>query len=112
MKMATEAKRQKVSDDNEDLQSLKDFKVSKVLSEDSDTKKILLQGNIDGDSENSAVLILEKMPFKTESVQEILSKSSLKTEFKNDIYMNLNIPLLCQIRHTSFIIVGIFQLLC
>ena len=87
MKMATEAKRQKVSDDKEDLQSLKDFKVSKVLSEDSDTKKILLQGNIDGDSENSAVLILEKMPFKTESVQEILSKSSLKTEFKNDIYM-------------------------
>ena len=84
--MASEAKRQKVSDVN-DLKTFKDFKVSKVLAEDSDSKKIILEGKLNGDDENFAVLILEKMPFKTETMQEMLEKSSLKTEFKNDIYM-------------------------
>ena len=41
--MASEAKRQKVSDVN-DLKTFKDFKVSKVLAEDSDSKKITLEG--------------------------------------------------------------------
>ena len=78
--MASEAKRQKVSDVN-DLKTFKDFKVSKVLAEDSDSKKITLEGKLNGDDENSAVLILEKMPFKTETMQEMLEKSTLKTEF-------------------------------
>ena len=84
--MASEAKRQKVSDVN-DLKTFKDFKVSKILAEDSETKKITLEGKLNGDDENSAVLILEKMPFKTETMHEMLEKSTLKTEFKNDIYM-------------------------
>ena len=78
--MATEAKRQKVSEED-DMQSFKDFKVSKVLLEDSDAKKILLQGKLNGDNENPAVLILEKMPFKIENMQEMLSKSTLKTGY-------------------------------
>ena len=47
---------------------------------------MILEGQLANDKENSAVLILEKMPFDKEKSQELLRKSSLKTEFKNDIY--------------------------
>ncbi len=81
--MASEAKKCRLSDE---LDSLRGFKISKVLDENADAKKIFIEGKLGGDDENTAVLILEKMPFNPESLQDILQQSTLKIEFKNDIY--------------------------
>lgn len=80
--MASDAKKAKM----DQLDSLKDFQIVQVLDENSDAKKIVIEGRMKGDQDNPAVLILEKMPFNPDCVQNILLNSSLKTEFKNDIY--------------------------
>ena len=83
--MASEAKKKRLSEP-EELTSLKSFKVVEVLDEYADEKKITLKGQMSDDDSNIAVLILEKMPFNPAKVGDILEKSSLKTEFRNDIY--------------------------
>ena len=84
-RMATEAKRPKL--DIEDLKTLNDFQVKKVLNEFPDSKKIFLEGRMAGDkAENPAILTLEKTPFNPLKIDEILKNSQLKLEFKNDIY--------------------------
>ena len=84
-RMASEAKRPKL--DIEELKTLNDFQVKKVLNEFPDSKKIFLEGRMAGDkAENPAILTLEKTPFNPLKIDEILKNSQLKLEFKNDIY--------------------------
>ena len=72
--------------EEEHLSSLKSFKIRQTLDEYPDTKRLIVEGRLGQDEENPAVLILEKMPFNKDKAQELLQTSSLKTEFKNDIY--------------------------
>ena len=83
-RMATEAKRPKLA--VEELSDLKDFHIKRILNEFSDTKKIFLEGRMLGDEESIAILILEKMPFNSLKVKDLLANSTLKLQFKNDIY--------------------------
>ena len=70
-----------------DQDDLKDFKLTKVLNDLSDTKKIFLQGTFGDDNDQVAIVILEKLPFNLEAVEKLLrASSSLRTVFKNDIY--------------------------
>ena len=62
------------------------FSVHKILREDSRHKSITLQGKF-RDSEDDAVLLLEKRPFDKESVNKLLSTvRRTKETLKNDIY--------------------------
>ena len=69
-----------------DLEDLKDFKLRRILDEHSDSKKIFLEGRLGSDEEHAAVVILEKMPFNPDRMQDLLQGSSLRTEFRNNIY--------------------------
>ena len=66
--MATEAKRPKL--DIEELKTLNDFQVKKVLNEFPDSKKIFLEGRMAGDkAKNPAILVIDQdttgVPFFT-----------------------------------------------
>jgi m7GpppX diphosphatase len=69
-----------------ELSDLKDFQVHRVLSENSERKTICVEGRLGDDLENPAIVFLEKMPFIADKVSELLQSSTLRTEFKNDIY--------------------------
>ncbi|XP_075999518.1 m7GpppX diphosphatase-like [Genypterus blacodes] len=59
------------------------FQLTKVLCDSAREKNIVIHGKI-GDEE--AVVILEKTPFRENTVVEMLTGSRLKLEMKNDIY--------------------------
>ncbi|KAM9741687.1 m7GpppX diphosphatase [Menidia menidia] len=59
------------------------FKTSSVLSDSAREKIMFIHGKI---ADQDAVVILEKTPFREETLTELLSDSTLKLEMKNDIY--------------------------
>ncbi|KAM4555227.1 m7GpppX diphosphatase [Odontesthes bonariensis] len=59
------------------------FKTSSVLSDSAREKIMFIHGEI---ADQDAVVILEKTPFREETLTELLRGSSLKLEMKNDIY--------------------------
>ena len=73
-----------------DLTNFKGFKVKNVLREDADRKLIAVEGTFEdreGDDGSTAVVILEKTPFSSEKMPQILSSSSqMNQQFRNDIY--------------------------
>lgn len=85
--MASEAKKARVDEEeDEERKDFHNFRVVKVLNESSKNKFIAVEGRLGSDDETPAVLMLEKMPFNPEKMQDLLLSSSLRTEFKNDIY--------------------------
>lgn len=68
------------------LESFKSFEFGKVLNETPDKKLMFLQGKFAG-SEDDAVVILEKTPFKADTIASILTKdTNLLSTLHNDIY--------------------------
>ncbi|XP_049774512.1 m7GpppX diphosphatase [Schistocerca cancellata] len=66
--------------------SFGDFKLSRVINENSQRKSVCVEGTFAG-KEGIAVVLLEKRPFNEQSINGILSShSSLKQEFINDVY--------------------------
>lgn len=60
--------------------------MEKILSENSQTKTLFVQGTFDG-SESKAVVLLEKTAFRTNELPVLMSKETkLKASLKNDIY--------------------------
>ncbi|XP_064483450.1 m7GpppX diphosphatase-like [Ornithodoros turicata] len=86
----TELSRKKLKSHNEDthvpLSHFETFIPKRVLSEDSRTKLISVEGTFKG-SEGTAVVVIEKKPFNKESYQDIFnSGTTLEETFHNDIY--------------------------
>ena len=77
---------EKGSSSSSALTHLKDFQIKQVLDDYPDTKRLILEGRLAKDSLNPAIVILEKMPFNADKVTDLLQSTSLKTEFRNDIY--------------------------
>ena len=79
--MASDAKKIKL--DIEQLTDFGSFRVKRILNEFTDSKKIFLEGKIGKDDDSIAVLILEKPPFNSLAIQNLLKSTSLKLQFKN-----------------------------
>ncbi len=76
----------KAKSTGDEIKDFKNFKISRVLSENSDRKTMCVEGRFNDDQANSAVIVLEKMPFEESKLSNLLQSSSLRTEFRNDIY--------------------------
>ncbi|XP_041845249.1 m7GpppX diphosphatase [Melanotaenia boesemani] len=77
---------EKGREDGKESQSeniLAGFKTSKVLSDSAREKIMFIHGKID---DQDAVVVLEKTPFREETLTDLFSSSSLRLEMKNDIY--------------------------
>ncbi|KAK6173523.1 hypothetical protein SNE40_016956 [Patella caerulea] len=81
---ASQTKRMKYSD-GEGSRVLKDFSVTKILKEDSKVKLMAIHGKFEG-ANDDAVLLLEKLPFASKTVNAMLTGSNLHETLKNDIY--------------------------
>jgi hypothetical protein len=69
-----------------DLKSLSDFKVDKVLSESSQRKTITLQGSFEG-HEGIGIVLLERKSFVPEKINNFFcAEATVQKEFSNDIY--------------------------
>ena len=79
--MASDAKKIKL--DIEQLTDFGSFRVKRILNEFTDSKKMFLEGRIGKDDDSIAVLILEKPPFNSLAIQDLLKSTSLKLQFKN-----------------------------
>lgn len=70
------------------LTTFKDFEVVRLLNNDEEHKSVVVECQIKG-KEGVAVAHLQKLPFNTEKLGDILSSgTTLKTLFQNDIYYN------------------------
>ena len=68
------------------LNNLKDVSFERILCEDTDKKIVFVEGRVK-DSDDPAVLIIEKLPWKQNDIQGLLSKdTSASQQFNNDIY--------------------------
>lgn len=71
---------------DQNLNDLSNFQITRVLSDNSQKKLISLEGVFKG-IDGKAILVLEKNPFKKETLESLLkSESSINKEFANDIY--------------------------
>lgn len=82
------------SDDNSvhtEIQDLSNFKIEKIISNNTKGKTVCLQGSFDS-HEGSGLVILEKTAFEEENLKQdsdyFSKESSLKKIFHNDIYGN------------------------
>ncbi|XP_050736336.1 m7GpppX diphosphatase-like [Eriocheir sinensis] len=70
------------------LTSFQDFQIVRILSHDEQHKSVVVKCCIKG-REGDAVVQLQKLPFNTDKLEDILSSgTSLRTLFQNDIYYN------------------------
>lgn len=70
---------------------LEDFEVCRVLNEISRQKTIFIEGKFKN-SDDKAVVVLEKKPFSEEIVKGMLSsKSSVALQIQNDVYNTLDL---------------------
>ena len=88
--MASDTKRMKGNDDDAangtSLADFGPFEMSRVLSESSDTKSVVVEGKLTTDGER-AIVILEKTPFSKDSLDKVLSADAqLEPQFINDVY--------------------------
>ncbi|KAK4872364.1 hypothetical protein RN001_014393 [Aquatica leii] len=91
------AKKPKLEEENatngvhESLSNLSDFKIGKILHNNTNRKAICLQGTFT-ESDGTAIIMLEKTSFAddnfTENSDYFTEKSTLKKVFHNDIYGN------------------------
>ena len=66
------------------LQSLENISFERILMEDTDKKIVFVEGRVKN-SDDPAVLIIEKLPWKQEDIQGLLSKNtSASQQFNND----------------------------
>lgn len=82
------AKKAKVADDRtyQHLSSFQDFVPRRVLSEDSRTKFMSVEGTF-GASAETAVVVIEKTPFSKDTYQSVFTGGTkLEETFHNDIY--------------------------
>nr|AAP47149.1 histidine triad protein member 5 [Danio rerio] len=85
------AKRPKIYAENEkrnaDEQStdnpVVDFQLTRILRDNPREKSIFIHGKV---KDQDAVVILEKSPFRQDSLPELLKTSQLKLEMQNDVY--------------------------
>jgi len=76
----------KVASIHDSLSNLGSFTFKRILSESTERKTVFVEASVN-DSDDPAILIMEKLPFAEASVKGILSdKSSVGQEFSNDIY--------------------------
>ena len=69
-----------------DLQNLDKITFTRILNEDTDKKITFVEAKVEN-SEDPAVLIIEKLPWTEEDVRGVLSKeTSAVQQFNNDIY--------------------------
>ncbi|XP_023221796.1 m7GpppX diphosphatase-like [Centruroides sculpturatus] len=83
-------KKRKIEDSKDSvhdtIENLENFRLKRILSEDTSNKIIFLEGSFAGD-DRSAVLILEKTSFVKDKLSGWLSgETSLQKVFANDIY--------------------------
>ena len=82
------SKKAKVEDVESDLKSLKEFKLRQVLNEKPERRTIFLEGEFQ-DKPGTAILILEKTPFISTDVENVISTSVISEKlFHNSIYGN------------------------
>ncbi|GIY24513.1 hypothetical protein CDAR_619281 [Caerostris darwini] len=75
----------------ESFGSLKNFKVLRILKENSATKSIVVEGRFTGDV-RPAIIVVEKMPFDTRDLPQLFSSDSrLELKFWNNIYGNYHV---------------------
>ncbi|GAB1609723.1 m7GpppX diphosphatase-like [Argonauta hians] len=87
-------KKQKLDETLAVKNALKQFKVVKVLKEDSAKKFMVVEGRIRGssddiDNENKALLNLERKPITLEHVEELVNSANVNICFHNDCYNSL-----------------------
>lgn len=77
-----------INEKDSDTCVFRDFQICRILREDARNKMIILHGNFEGDPSKDAVVILEKLPFVREKLQNTLRSKESKTEttLSNDIY--------------------------
>ncbi|CAH1783322.1 unnamed protein product [Owenia fusiformis] len=74
------------SHESDILESLQGFKVEKILNENAQTKTMFVHGKFEN-SEDNAVVIVEKTAFSEKSIRGVLSgDTTMKNTLKNDIY--------------------------
>ncbi len=63
------------------------FTVKKVLNSDKKVKSIALCGNFQNDPDHDAVILVDKVPMTTDSIQQIFDDTiNIENTFWNDIY--------------------------
>ena len=68
------------------MQTLENVSFERILMEDPDKKIVFVEGRVKN-SDDPAVIIIEKLPWKQEDIQGLLSKdTSASQQFTNDIY--------------------------
>ena len=87
-----EAKRRKIDDKEHNetiaqpLKNLRGFKMVKILSESTHSKTMFVHGKFEG-SDDQAVVLLEKKPFREQTVSSVISSDThLDLEMHNDVY--------------------------
>ncbi|XP_025081758.1 m7GpppX diphosphatase-like [Pomacea canaliculata] len=77
-----------INEKDSDTCVFRDFQICRILREDARNKMVILHGNFEGDPSKDAVVILEKLPFVREKLQNTLRSKESKTEttLSNDIY--------------------------
>ncbi|XP_033647487.1 m7GpppX diphosphatase-like [Asterias rubens] len=71
---------------NKTLNNFQGFQVSQIISEDAKNKTVFLHGKFEG-SDECAVVLLEKTPFREQELGALLSvDTSLTLNLQNDIY--------------------------
>ena len=85
-------KKQKIDNDGKrnnvtnTLDNFQGFQVSQIISEDAKNKTVFLHGKFEG-SDECAVVLLEKTPFREQELGALLSvDTSLTLNLQNDIY--------------------------
>nr|CAG4651842.1 EOG090X06NK [Triops cancriformis] len=75
---------------NDSLTSFGSFKITRILTENPENKKIVVEATVQhSDKTNKALLLLEKAAFARTDLDQILSNGcTLKKEFVNDVYGN------------------------
>ncbi|XP_068217304.1 m7GpppX diphosphatase isoform X2 [Palaemon carinicauda] len=75
------------------MTSFKDFEVVQILNNNEENKSVSFQAKLKG-KEGTAVVMLQKLPFSGEKLQEILTEETkLQDLFENDIYLNKKVLL-------------------
>lgn len=68
------------------LQNLENISFVRILGEDTDKKIVFVEGRVKN-SDDPAVIVIEKLPWKQEDIQGLLSKDTQASQqFNNDIY--------------------------
>ena len=69
------------------VESFQGFIIKKILNIDKKVKSIALCGNFQNDPDQDAVILVDKVPITTDTIQQMFdSKIDIENKFWNDIY--------------------------